>query len=357
MMQPQKVNSYFFFFLLIALTTAFFKVISPFLIDLIVTAVLATVFMPVYDFLTKKTKGRKHLSAAITTLVVALGVVVPITVMGFLIIQEVGDYLHFLQNNIEKLPDIRELLAGFTLLNDYREQISAFDFQRWLGDSLNRLTSIILPITQNAFMNLTRMVFNFLIVLILLFFFFIDGQELVHRIRSLLPLKYRDQDIFITRFKSITSATIKGLLFIAVMEAAVGGVIFTLIHFPAPMIWVFIMLILSILPIVGTNLVLLPIALYKLYMGHYSASAVLIAGVVFVLISQYVIKPAIIGNRSDLHPAMILISTLGGLVWLGTIGVIVGPVLAAFFISVWAMFESHFKTGLEENRRYWGDVG
>lgn len=349
-MPKQRVNTYFFLLVLLAITVAFFRVIAPFLIDLVITAVLATVFMPVYRYCLSKTGRKKHLASAISTALVALVVVVPIIVMGVLIAQESRVYLKFLSGYAARLPDIRQTLLGIPLLGSFEKEISGFDFQAWIAGSVNKAAGILMPLTQQAFMNLYKMIFSFFIILIMLYFVFIEGPELTNRIRVLLPLKHRDQDIFVQRFKAITDATIRGIVIIAVMEAVVGSILLTLVHFPAPIIWGFVMLLLSILPIVGTNLVLVPIAVFKIYTGSFGEGVVLLIGVGFVLVSQYIIKPAVVGKGSDLHPAMVLISTLGGLIWLGIIGVIVGPVIAAFFISAWDIFEGHFKSELDETR-------
>ena len=347
-MPSKKINTYFFLFLLLAISVAFIKIISPFLIDITVTAVLATIFNPVYKNFTEVLKNRRRLAALFSTLLVCLFIVIPVIIVGVLVANDAMAYFEYVRAKIAHLPDIREALAAIPFPASLQMELEKMDAPAKIIEFLNSLAKVVVPLTQNFIVNLGTMIFNFFIILILLYFIFLDGDVLLKKIRMVAPLKTGDQDLLISRFKSITDATVKGVLVIAVMEATVGGGILAIIHMPSPIIWGFIIMLLSILPLVGTKLVLIPIAIYKFAVGDIFAGVLLLCGIGFVLISQNIIKPALVGNRADLHPAFILVSTLGGLIWLGIIGVIVGPVIAAFFIAVWGLFESHFKTDLDE---------
>ena len=57
-----------------------------------------------------------------------------------------------------------------------------------------------------------------------------------------------------------------------------------------------------------------------------------------VAITQNVVKPKLLGDRTGLNPALALLATIGGIAWLGLIGFLVGPLLASLFIVVWQQF-------------------
>lgn len=107
-------------------------------------------------------------------------------------------------------------------------------------------------------------------------------------------------------------------------------------------------MVLSMIPLIGTNLVLIPAGALTILAGRPVAGIlIIVAGAVGVAITQNVIKPQLLGERSGLHPALALLSTIGGIAWLGLIGFLVGPVLAALFVVVWRQFAQRYRRLLE----------
>jgi predicted PurR-regulated permease PerM len=102
------------------------------------------------------------------------------------------------------------------------------------------------------------------------------------------------------------------------------------------------------IPLIGSNLIIIPAGLVVLFSGELGAGLVIIvAGVVGVAITQNMVKPKLVGDRSGLHPALALLSTIGGIAWLGLIGFLVGPVLASLFIVVWRQFARRYRSLLD----------
>jgi predicted PurR-regulated permease PerM len=351
-MTRSRIPTIFFFLVLFFISIAFLRLIYPFFVDIIVAAILANIFNPVYKKLNEKFKDKKPLASGVTVLLVFVIVIIPLLVAGTLITGEAAEFLIFIKNNIHRLPDLSDKVVNLPLVSEYQYEIQSLDVKSKIGEFVNAAAKLIISITQNAFLNVYKIVFNFFIVIIVLFFFFINGNFLVKKVKELFPLKDTDEEVLIGRFKEITEATIKGTLIIAVIEGAVGGGLLAIFGIPSPVIWAMIMMILSMIPIVGTNIILVPAALFKLLTGHILAGfGILIFGVGFVIISQNIIKPKLVGDKSRLHPAIVLLATLGGLSWLGLIGFIIGPVIAALFISIWYLFGSHYKDVIEQNRQ------
>jgi predicted PurR-regulated permease PerM len=107
-------------------------------------------------------------------------------------------------------------------------------------------------------------------------------------------------------------------------------------------------MVLSMIPLIGTNIVLIPTGLITLFSGRPAAGLIImITGAVGVAITQNVVKPKLLGDRTGLHPALALLATIGGIAWLGLIGFLVGPVLAALFIVVWRQFARRYRKLLD----------
>lgn len=102
------------------------------------------------------------------------------------------------------------------------------------------------------------------------------------------------------------------------------------------------------IPLIGSNLIIIPAGIATVIGGRPAAGIIVaIAGIIGVAITQNIVKPKLLGDRTGLHPALALLSTIGGIAWLGLIGFLVGPVLAALFIVVWRQFAKRYRNLLE----------
>ena len=111
----------------------------------------------------------------------------------------------------------------------------------------------------------------------------------------------------------------------------------------APVLWGTVMALLSILPVVGTALVWLPAAIVLMLSGHVIGGIALILVGVFVIgLVDNLLRPVLVGRDTQLPDYVILLSTLGGLAGFGLAGIVIGPTIAAFFLSVWQMAEQEF---------------
>ncbi|HRO28002.1 MAG TPA: AI-2E family transporter, partial [Luteimonas sp.] len=104
-------------------------------------------------------------------------------------------------------------------------------------------------------------------------------------------------------------------------------------------LWSVVMAFLSLLPAVGTGLVWGPVAIYFLATGSIVEGVVLIAYGVFVIgLVDNILRPILVGKDTRMPDYVVLISTLGGMVLFGINGFVIGPLIAALFISAWDLF-------------------
>jgi len=117
---------------------------------------------------------------------------------------------------------------------------------------------------------------------------------------------------------------------------------------PAPFLWGMIMIVFSMVPLFGTNFVLVPASIILALSGRLVAGMLMLGiSLAVVSFSQNLVKPILLGDSSGMHPALVLLATLGGIAWLGIAGFILGPVIASQFIVAWRLF-SRYYTGTEE---------
>lgn len=151
------------------------------------------------------------------------------------------------------------------------------------------------------------------------------------------------------KFVSASKATIKGTLVIGVLQGTLAGLALGIVGVHGAVFWGTVMAILSIIPGVGTAIVWLPIAIYMLVTGSIGSGIFLLAfcgGLVGMV--DNVLRPRLVGKDTKMHDLFIIFSTLGGILLFGVVGFVIGPILAALFITLWDIYGHVFKDVLPE---------
>jgi predicted PurR-regulated permease PerM len=342
-----------FLVVLLGFSLAFFRLMQPFLLDVFLAAVLANIFRKPFAVLVRRT-GRRSLSSAITILMVFVVVALPVAIVATLVTSELTQAVVSVRRNWQAVqsaiavPQILETLRGLPLVGPLAEQVSPEQVNSTLREILSTSGDYLLRLSQQSIGNVSAAVFSFLIILLMLFFFFVDGDKIVGRLYETIPVSNNQIDQIVTEMFSTTSATLISTIIIGVMEGGLATVLFLSFGLPSPFLWGVITMVLSMIPLIGTNLVLIPAGLITILAGRPIAGVlIIVAGAVGVAITQNAIKPKLLGDRSGLHPALALLSTIGGIAWLGLIGFLIGPVVAALFIVVWRQFAMRYRRLLE----------
>jgi predicted PurR-regulated permease PerM len=182
-----------------------------------------------------------------------------------------------------------------------------------------------------------------------MFFFLVDGPGLLRQILSYIPLGSAQEDQLLERFISVTRATIKGSLLIGVIQGLLARLAFWAAGVPAAAFWGTVMVVLSIIPAVGSALVWIPAVAYLFIAGQTAAGLGLLAWCVVVVSSvDNFLRPLLVGRDARMSDLMILLSTMGGIVLFGALGFIVGPIIAALFVTIWHIYGHAFREWLPE---------
>jgi len=344
----------FFFLVLIGLTIAFFNILKPFFTDIFLTVVLILLFRKPHGFFLRKFKGRQTLAASVTLLFVAVVIIIPLTFIGLMISEEATSNYYFLkeqwpeiqknltQDHIEKyvhnIPVVGEMLGRFKI-EDFNEKIN---------EIIGYITQFVLYLVQNTFISLANMLIHSFIVMFLMYYLLIDGSRLLKRVQYLTPLPTADEKELIKNLERVIDGIIINTFMLGAIEGVFGGTLFALLGIKSPVFWGFIMAMLSMIPIVGTNTILIGMAIFQFIIGNDTTAIIILSvGVSAVAINQHIIRPRLDGKRSGMHAAIAFIGSMGGLVWLGVIGFLAGPLIAALFITIWNQFGIKYQAKLE----------
>nr|WP_254621323.1 AI-2E family transporter [Stutzerimonas stutzeri] len=335
-----------FLSLLLVVTIAFGWILFPFYGAVFWAVILAIIFAPLQRRLYQSLGNRRNLTALITLLVCLIVAVLPVILITGLLVQE-GTALY---KQIESGElDVGSLVgsAKDLLPASLQSQLQRFGFGD-VDQMRERLASGALEGSQflatKAFsfgQGTFQFLVSFFVMLYLLFFLIRDGRELVARIRRALPLNDNQKRRLFSKFTRVVRATVKGNIVVAATQGFLGGVIFAILAIPGALLWGVLMAFLSLLPAVGAGLIWTPVAIYFLMKGMIVQGVVLtLYGVLVIGLVDNILRPILVGKDTKMPDYLVLISTLGGLALFGLNGFVIGPLIAALFMSAWGLFTS-----------------
>jgi len=349
-MQLKNYNVYFFFAVLIGITAVAYFILQPFLVPFLIAVVLTHLFAPAYEFFLKFFR-RKGLSSALVCLLVALIIMAPIFVVLSLVIAEIQDSINNLNANPEAIK---------VTIENFSDRLSTLPILKLFspGETIDQASIIsaaksfsqhALVILQGAYQGVANFIFIAFIVFFSFFYLLIDGKQLVKKIMQISPLQDKYENILIAKFNSITRATIKGTVVIGIIQGFIGSVLFFATGVASPIFFGILMTISSVIPSIGSGLIWLPIGIVMILLGHVTEGIViLLVGALVISMIDNFIRPKLVGKDTEMHPLMILFSTLGGIALFGISGFIVGPMLMSLFVALWDIYALEFKTQLDQ---------
>lgn len=341
------IKNIFFFTLLITASLAFVILLKPFFEPILWAVIFTIIFSPLHKFIIKRFKGRQSLSAFITLLLILFIVVVPASVLSIAVINEGADLYRDIRAGVydfsrpiswlqDSLPIASELLntVGIDLENLKKEfSNTILNLSQWIAGNLFNIGQDALTFTA-----------LFLLMFYLLFFFLKDGQKIVGLIIRILPLGDNAERHLLSKFAEASRAAIKSTLVVGTIQGALGGIVLALLGIESAVFWGVVMIGLSILPAAGPALVWGPAALIFLYNGYWIKALILCAtGILIIGVIDNILRPQLIGKDTKMPDYLILLSTIGGLALFGLSGFVIGPVITAFFLAIWSLFEKEYR--------------
>lgn len=338
----KKIANNFFFLLLFLVTVAFFGLLGSFLLGAFWAAVLAIVFDPLYKRVLGRFPKKPALASGLTLIGILLLVIIPMSLISLALVVEALEISEKIQSGAWKPQDqigqIKDLIP--TQFEKYGLDINSIQTKvtEWASSSSQTIAKRILSFGQGVLGILVQ----FTITLYVLFFFFRDGKELVEQLIYVLPIGDKKERKLIRRFQSVARATVKGSILIALIQGVLGGILFALLGVEGAVIWGALMIVAALLP-VGALLVWGPIAAVLFLQGNYTEAIILVVvGALFIGLIDNLLRPRLVGSDTKMPDWLILLSTLGGLSWFGLSGFVLGPIIAAMFITCWQMMGDEF---------------
>jgi predicted PurR-regulated permease PerM len=338
----------------------FLAMIAPFLLAVLVAAILSGMLSPLHGWLTRRAGGRRRLAAAVTVFGLFLLVLLPLS--GFLAlvvaeglqlgqgtgawVQEQGPRFVRLRARLDAMPVFQYLVPEGPWLAERAREFAG------------RAGSVLVGGLAAATKGTLAFLIQLFVALYAVYYFLLDGRDVVERVLDQTPLRAEERVLLIERFQSVARATLRGSLLIGVIQGALAGLAFWVGGIPAPAFWGAVMVILSVIPAVGAGLVWVPAVIWLMMTG--SLGAALGVGLWCALVvgtADNFLRPRLIGRDARMPDLLILLSTLGGLTLFGAPGFLLGPIVAALFLTVWGIYGHVFEELLTGGGKIEGGPG
>ena len=344
---PQQAFSRGFLIVLaIALSILFYQIVSGFLVTVLLAGIFSAMAQPMYQWFVRLFRGRRSPASGATIFIVLTAIIVPLA--GFLSIvvaqgiSVTNSAVPWVERQMGQPDQLTRLLERLP----FWEQVAPYS--DLVAGKVAELAGVVGNFLVNSVAALTFGTVTFLLHLFILlyamFFFLIDGRKILDRILYYMPLTSEQEHQMVGRFVSVTRATIKGSLVIGIVQGGLAGLGFAVAGVPQAAFWGTVMAVLSIIPGLGTALVWIPGVIFLVATGHVIAGVLLaVWSIGIVGTVDNVLRPRLVGRDTKMSDLLILLSTLGGIFAFGAVGVIIGPIVAALFVTVWELYGEAFK--------------
>ncbi len=349
-MDFSKVRSVIFFALLSLVTVGFIMLFKPFFYPIFWAAVIASIFYPLYKRIAKKTKSPRFSAGLILTIVFFI-IVIPVTAIGSLVVKEsIGLYSSIDENSARIGLNIQSAMSG--LQNNQYIKYLQIDDSEWI-QKFSEFTKIVSAFIFNSLTEFTQNSVTFLVMFLLMFytlyFFLIDGARFLKLTMHLCPLGDHYEKILYEKFTFTALATLKSSLLVGAIQGLLGTLLFYFLGVQGAIIWGLLMTALCVLPI-GSGFIWGPAGLVLLITGQVWQGIVMLSvGVLIISTIDNLLRPWILGKEASMHPLLVLFSTLGGIIFFGITGFIIGPIITALLVSFWEMYDDYYKRELDHN--------
>ncbi len=317
------------------------RVMSTFLLPLLLAAMLVVIFGPMYRALRQKLVVQEWLAAGLTTGFVLIIVLVP---LALLVVRAGGDAIAMVKNPIGVRLD-PTVLSGFieTINETTGLELTADD----INANLKKVAEDIFgPIAARAPVVIAKLLIGVIVMTVALFYFLADGARMFAAVTRLIPLDQRYQWQFLAEFEEVSRAVVSSTLLAAIVQAVLAGFGFYVAELQAVFLLTLLTFFGALIPFVGAAAVWGSASLYLLFFAKSTWAALGLAlwGGLVVSTVDNIIKPYVLQGQSKLHPLLALLSILGGVAALGPIGIFVGPIAVAFLQAALTMLQTELDT-------------
>ncbi len=321
------------------------QMLRPFVEVVLWAVVLVIIFFPVHRRILARV-GSPGWSAVLSCLLVIVVILVPLTLLTFAVVNEMADFAQMLQPKSDGTGGAANAAAGLLDPNhpylgpvvrwvgQYYD-VSKLGSQEFIAERLKGVSGAIAARTLGFVGGFVGFIVEVFFVIFTMYYLFRDGERMRAAAYDMVPLSGNQAREIFDRTGEVISASVYGVLVIAVIQGVLGGLAFWVLGLPSPLLWGVVMIFLSMIPMLGAFIVWVPAALYLGLTGNWVSALILtVWGALVIGSADNFLRPKLVGERTRLHELLIFFSVLGGLQVFGVLGIVLGPVIVAITIAL-----------------------
>lgn len=336
------------FLLILAVVSLMMAVIVwPFATALLWAALAAIMFQPLYRWMLRKMRGRRNPAAITSLLVIFFAVLVPGLWLATLVVQEALVLVAALQAQPIDLATTFDNVYGM-LPQPAQEAVDRSGWadvssaqtklQELLAQSAGMIASQAVSIGSGAL----SFMLSFAVGLYVMFFLLRDGERIGRTLLNTVPVERSISERLAERFLGIVRATIKGSGVVGLVQGVLAGISFLIVGLESALFFGVLTTVFALVPVIGAGAVYIPVGLWLLLTGAmWQGAFVLVVGVVIISSADNVLRPILVGRDTGIPDWIILVTTLGGISFLGFSGIVLGPLVAGLFLASWSILQEH----------------
>ena len=345
-MKKDAINQWVLLLLVLFISALFLSMIRQFFMAIFLAGIISALSFPLYNRFKKRFRGKAAVASITTVIIIVCVIFIPlagllgvVTAQAIRVGEAVTPWVERQLSQPDAISSALDSIPFFEKIKPYRNEIL-----KKAGALVSGISGFIMKQLSGFARGTVNLIITFLITLYCMFFFLIDGPKLLEKILYYLPLEDRDEQRMLDKFTSVTRATLKGTLVIGILQGGLAGVAFAVVGIPSAVFWGTTMAVLSIIPSVGSALVWGPAAIILIATGNMAKGIGLgLFCAVVVGSLDNLLRPLLVGKDTQMHELMIFFGTLGGILMFGVAGMVIGPIVAALFVTVWEIYGVAFK--------------
>jgi len=332
-----------------------YQVMRPFLTVLILAAIFATTFYPLYKRILTLFKNRARLASAVTCFLILTLIIIPLLLFIILLARQAVDMYTLIQNKVSS-GELDQYLrwqpgnlfydyyqANLTQLNSFVD-VETLDLKKNLTDLARNVSTFLVGQSASLLRGLGGIVGGFFILMFALYYLFKDHDPITKKLMKVSPLPLEYELELFKKFKEMSRATVYGIFLVSIIKGILGGIGFLIAGIPNPLFWGTAMALFSLVPLFGATIIWLPAALLLMANGQpLPGIFLLLWGTFAVSTIDNFFSAFFIGGQANLNPLLVFLAVFGGIGAFGLLGVIFGPLILTLFVTFLHIYELEYK--------------
>lgn len=330
---------------IVILAVLSFFLLKPILLSIIIGIILAFMFSPLYDRLYKKIHS-KNISALIICFGLLAIIILPLWFLTPIIINQSFKIFQASQQTDFVTP-LQKIFPALFASEQTASEIGSI-LHSFVTKIINSFTNSL----ANLILNFPTIFLQVLVVIFTFFFLLRDKDLFVAYLRSVMPFSKEVENQMFKSSRDITYSVMYGQVVIGLIQGLIVGIGLLVLGIPNALFLTVLACLAGIFPIIGTTIVWLPVAIYVFVAGDtFSAAGLTIFGLMSNVVDNF-LRPVIVSKRARMHPALVLISMIGGLFLFGILGFILGPLILAYFFIIIDIYRNKRAPGVFTSQDY-----